>query len=241
MQKQNSASDAVVSHLVQQANDHLPQLREEAMRALSNHAHCKTHTVLAVAADSAWLQREAPYLARDQVLVTKGDTFDSIAKKTLSLRGVSSATVDQVKDEADRIRQLNMKYYPEFEHSHRVSAGMILDVAEPRIGPDVHHGWLQWADAKGPGTTYVHRGERVVAAPGTQVVVEPGGAALVNDGASAFAFPGSHVEAYGGVTISDGANVTASEHAVVLATKGGGSTKLMQQEAALNPELFPRG
>jgi hypothetical protein len=261
MLNQNGADDAIVSHLVQETNAHAPHLHEEAMCALSEPAHHEVRFALAEASaaaakarvhvtapganqassDCAWIKKEDAYLKRDQVLVLQGDTFDSIAKKTLALRGEDRATSDQIKDEADRIRQLNMKYYSEFGHCHRVSAGMILDVSEPRIGPDVHHGWLQWADAKERGTTYVHRGERVVAMPGTQVVVEPGGAALVNEGASAYAFPGSHVEAFGGVTISSGADVTASENAVVVQYKGAGHTKPLQQEAALNPELFPRG
>lgn len=217
------------------------QLLAEAAQALCNPEHRASRSRSGSSAESIWNQKEEEYLKRGQVLVMRADTFDSIAKKALVMRGNTTATLDQIKDEADRIRQLNMKYYPEFEHSHHVSAGMILDVSEPRIGPDIRTAWKQWTDAKPGGTTYVHSGERVVALPGSHVVVEPGGAALVNKGAAAFAFGKSHIEAFGGVTISDGAQVAASDSAVVVQSQGAGTTKPLEAEAALNPELFPRG
>lgn len=189
-----------------------------------------------------WSTQEGKYNSEGLMIVLKGDTLESIAKKALVLRGASTDGPDAIPDEADRIRALNMKRpnMAYLEHSRRIEPGMILDITEPRIGPDIHTAWKPWKDAPADAVTCVHRGERVVTEPGAKVIVEPGAAALVTGGAGGFGYKGSYIESLpGAVTISAG-EVSAAHGSNVIKLARSEQVAELTPAQLKNPQIFPR-
>ncbi len=191
-----------------------------------------------------WADKEKDYYALGKILVLEGDTNESIAKKVLEMRGRSTKGADPIPDERDRIMDLNMKY-PEFkkewEKYHHFLPGQVLDVVEPRIGPDIHTSWEPWQQAKPGVVNYVKHGERVVAVPGSTVVVEPGGAAILQPHSNAFAARNTYVESQPGSVVVSGGHVTAMEGAEVIPV--GNPDVRIESRSALDParpHYFPR-
>ncbi len=232
------------------------RLHEEAIRSFSHRTNRKGHNSEAKPsgreahreADGAafsqhgyWSTEQEKYNNQGLMLVLNGDTLESVARKALLLRGASIEGPDAIEDEADRIRALNMKRpnMAYLEHSHRIKPGMILDITEPRIGPDIHTAWLSWKDAPAGETTFVHRGERVVTQPGAKVIVEPGAAAVVTSGASSFGYNGSYIESMpGSITVSAG-EVAAANGSRVIKLRDNQQVAQLSPAQLRNPQLFP--
>lgn len=225
-----------LTHKEEKSEHHQPKDNhsERDLRRESEHSAFSQH--------GYWSKQQENYNRQGMMLVLNGDTLESIARKSLLLRGASIAGPDAIPDEADRIRALNMQHpnMAYLEHSRRLHPGMILDITEPRVGPDIHTSWQPWKDAPAGQITYVNRGERVVTQPGSQVIVEPGGAAMITSGATGFGYRGSHIESLpGSVSVSAGEVAAAGGAAVI---KAEADTRVIELSPSQikNPQIFPR-
>jgi hypothetical protein len=216
----------------------------EAWRVRHHHRHTydPEASTSAFSQHGYWSTQENEYYQQGKILVLEGDSLYSIARKALLMRGASIAGPDAILDEEDRIRALNMTnpHFKYMEHSHYVCAGMILDISEPRIGPDINTAWQPWQEAPANAVTYVRHGQRAVAEPGAKVVVEPGGAAMLNPGSTAFGYQNSYIEGMpGSVIVTAGEAQVAPGAKVVALTSDTDVTKLSPDQERM-PQLFPR-
>jgi hypothetical protein len=202
------------------------------------HSGNREDTRAAFSQHGFWAQKEADYYKQGLMVVLQGDSLESIARKALIMRGASTAGPDAVPDEADRIRALNMKnpVYKYLEHSRHIEPGMVLQITEPRIGPDINTAWKPWHDVAAGQTEYVRKGERAVVQPGGNAIVEPGGAALLNSGGAAFGYQKTYIESLPRSVTVTGGSVDAAPGAAVV--KVNDEAKVQELAKSREPYLF---